>query len=438
MGFAKLSRSLQLAAFLWLAVAVAFGANATSSLTAGTPDPKSAGQLAFGPDGVLFVGDALGAAVFALDTQDTQPAASAGKIEVKAINEKIAAMLGTTADQILINDVKVNPISKKIYLSVSRGRGPDAGALILRIDRTGKISEFSLDHIKFSTVSMPDAPESDPSAAPKRSAEGQAAGNPRAWTITDMSYVDGKVIVAGVSNEEFSSDLRSIPFPFHGAEKGSAVEIWHSQHGRYESQAPVRTFIPYKIDQQQYILATYACTPLVKMPVSALKPGVKVEGETIAELGEHNTPLEMFPYHKEGHDYLLVANSLRGVMKVSADSLGMYKPIVPPTPLCAAQREVPTPTKWSDPATVAKQTTQTKQTKQKMGPKECSSDIAGVPYETIPTLKGVLHMARADDTQAVMLIDSAQGDKVTFTAGVAGIYTPDLKGSVDLKTIVLP
>jgi len=407
-------RSFLLAASLCLAAAVTFGANATTSLAAGTPDLKSAGQLAFGPDGVLFVGDALGATVFALDTQDTQPAASAGKIEIKAINERIAAMLGTSPDQILINDVKVNPISKKIYLSISRGRGPDAGAVILRIDRTGKISEFSLDNIKYSSVSLPDAPESNPGAPSKRSAEGPTAGNPRAWTITDMSYVDGKVIVAGVSNEEFSSDLRSIPFPFHGAEKGSSVEIWHSQHGKYETQAPVRTFIPYKIDQQQYILATYACTPLVKMPVSAIQPGAKIEGETIAELGQHNTPLQMFPYRKNGHDYILVANSLRGVMKVSADSLGMYKPILPPTAACAAQRGP------------------------KMGPKECSSEIAGVPYETIPALKGVLHMDKADNTQAVLLTDSAEEDKVIFAAGVAGIYTPDLKGSVDLKTIVLP
>ena len=29
-----------------------------------------------------------------------------------------------------------------------------------------------------------------------------------------MSYVDGKLLVAGLSNEEFTSDMRTIPFPF--------------------------------------------------------------------------------------------------------------------------------------------------------------------------------------------------------------------------------
>ena len=42
----------------------------------GTPDLKSAGPLAFGPEGILFVGDPQGAAVFALDTGDRTPAKS--------------------------------------------------------------------------------------------------------------------------------------------------------------------------------------------------------------------------------------------------------------------------------------------------------------------------------------------------------------------------
>ena len=40
-------------------------------LKEGKPDIKSAASLAFGPDGVLFVADTKGAAIFALDTGDT-------------------------------------------------------------------------------------------------------------------------------------------------------------------------------------------------------------------------------------------------------------------------------------------------------------------------------------------------------------------------------
>src|SRR5262245_32849880 len=118
-----------------LALAVAVGLCASSAnMTMGKAELKSAGQLAFGPDGVLFVGDSMAGAIFAIDTGDTKSAASAGKIEIKGINQKIAALLGTTADQILINDVVVNPLSKKAYISVSRGRGPDATPVVLRAD----------------------------------------------------------------------------------------------------------------------------------------------------------------------------------------------------------------------------------------------------------------------------------------------------------------
>jgi hypothetical protein len=428
----RLSVLFRLSAGLCLTAAVALCASATSSLRPGKVELKSAGQLVFGPDGVLFVGDALGAAVYAIDTEDTKPAGSVAPLEIKAVNEKIAALLGAMPDQILINDIKVNPISKRIYLSVSRGRGPDAAPVILRIDGSGKMSEFSMDRVNYSMVTLPDAPEPRPGAAPVKGGErvnGVAqqvmgpglfgAGNPRAWTITDMSYLNGKVIVAGVSNEEFSSDLHSISFPFQQAQKGtSSVEIWHSNHGRYETQAPIRTLIPYSIGKQDYILATYACTPLVKMPVSALKPGAKVVGETIAEMGDHNMSLEMFSYRKEGHDFILVANSLRGLIKLSADGLGASKPIVPKSPECAASRE---------PAVSVRE-----------GTKNCGVETGGLPFTTLPEFKGVVHLAKADDIHAVILQDSKGADELDFAPGNATIYTPKVNGTLDLKTIQLP
>src|SRR5437773_3827059 len=99
----------------------AFGAGLTDSLKAGKPELKSVAQLAFGPEGILFVGDSRQAAIFAIATEDTKPA-TAGNIEVKGINEKIASMLGIAPDQLLINDVKVNPISHRVYFAISRGR----------------------------------------------------------------------------------------------------------------------------------------------------------------------------------------------------------------------------------------------------------------------------------------------------------------------------
>src|SRR5262245_22283078 len=97
----------------------------------GTPDLKSASQLAFGPDGVLFIGDTQGAAIFAIDTGDRGPRNGASEVNVEKLNEKVAALLGTDPKQVAINDVAVNPASGQIYLAVTRGQGSEAQPVLL-------------------------------------------------------------------------------------------------------------------------------------------------------------------------------------------------------------------------------------------------------------------------------------------------------------------
>ena len=372
-------------AALLLTAALAIGVTAArepasplADLASGKVSLMSAGALAFGPDGILFVGDSVGGSIVAIDTGDRK-AASGAKINVQGVDEKIAALVGVTPDQIVINDVKVNPISKNVYLSGARGRGPDAMPLIVRVDAAGKITALSLDNVKHSSINLVDAP----------AANTTGRQNPRMLTITDMNYVNGNVIVAGLSNEEWASALRSIPFPFKEAAEGATLQIWHSSHGRFETASPVRTFVPYTIAGQQYILAAYTCTPLVKIPVSDLKPGAKVKGVEIADLGMGNQPLDMIPYKKDGHEYILVANSSLGVTKLKADHLDTYAPIDSPT----------------------------------------VTNVAGVPYDTMSDLKGVQHLTQLDDSNAVILIG-------TFTGQSYAPGPPN--GPLSLQTIALP
>src|SRR5262245_4152223 len=229
---------------LMLLVSTGLASEWTDSLKTGNVDLLSASQLAFGPEGILFIGDSLRGAVVAVATEDTKPLGPSLNIDIKGVNQKIAGMLGVAPDQILINDLKVNPLSHQSYIAVSRGRGPDAIPVILRMDTTGKMAEFSLKSVKSATVSLSDAPASKPDAPPGRNPEGFVNGNPRSQSITDLAYVDGKVVVAGLSNEEFASDLRYIEFPFKTAERGTGVQIWHSAHGRYETRAHIPKFGP--------------------------------------------------------------------------------------------------------------------------------------------------------------------------------------------------
>jgi hypothetical protein len=279
----------------------------------------------------------------------------------------------------MINDVKVNPVSKNAWLSASRGRGADAAPLLVRVDSTGAVTVLSLDNARHASVSLTDAPKANPGARQ----------DPRMMTITDMSYVNGNLLVAGLSNEEWSSALRSIPYPFHSASEGATLQIWHSSHGRYETESPVRTFVPYTIAGEQYILAAYTCTPLVKIPVSDLKPGAKVKGVTIADLGSGNQPLGMVPYKKDGHEYILVANTSLGLLKLKADNLETYKPIDSPSVV----------------------------------------NVAGVPYDTLSN-KNVQQLAKLDDANAVIL---------TGKPGPGPAYAPGpAVGPLNISTIALP
>jgi len=287
----------------------------TAGMVEGKPEIKSISQLAFGPEGILLIADSKSAALFAVATSDTKAASRTDTLKVEAINQKIAGLLGTSADQILIDDLAVNPVSHNAYLSVSRGRGPGATPVLVRVKSGGKLEIVVLDKVKYSRAELPDAPLDGVVG------EGNRQSNPRQEAITDIAFLEDRVLIAGLSNEEFSSTLRAIPFPFKTVPNGTSVEIYHGAHGRFETRAPVRTFVPFNVGNEPSLLAAYTCTPLVQFPIKDLSPGAKIKGKTVAELGNRNRPLDMIVYQKDGKDYLLLANSSRGVMKISTDKI---------------------------------------------------------------------------------------------------------------------
>ena len=300
--------------------------NWSAGMKEGKPDIKSISQLAFGPEGILLIADSKSAAVFAVATGDTTAGTGDGSLKVEGINQKIASLLGAAADQILIDDLAVNPISHNGYLAVSRGRGPGGVPVIVRVKPGGKLEAVALDKVKFSRAQLPDAPTDGVVG------EGNRKSNPRQEAITDIAFVEDRVMIAGLSNEEFASTLRAIPFPFQTVPNGTSVEIFHGAHGRFETRAPVRTFVPFNVGNEPCLLAAYTCTPLVQFPIKALSPGAKLKGKTVAELGNRNRPLDMIVYEKDGKDYLLLANSSRGVMKISTDKIDQAEKIESPVP----------------------------------------------------------------------------------------------------------
>ena len=350
---------------LWLLVAlvvVTSWAPSTAQAVSQTgqgPQLRSIGPLAFGPDGTLFAADNQAASIFALELGAQGTGAVPGAKGTDAINQKLAALLGTEAREVTITDLVVHPRSRNAFVSVMRGQGAGATPVLFRIDGNAKIDMVPLASLKFQKVDVPNAPAANP--GDRR--------NPRASVITDMAFTDGRLWVSGLSNEEFASKLRAIPYPFASVDGGTSVEIYHGNHQQLETRSPVNAFVPYTLNNQPYLLAGYTCTPLVKFPISDLRPGSKVRGTTIAEFGAGNRVLDMIVYQKGGQEFLLTANNSRGVMKIPTSTFASAAPITTPV----------------------------------------LSETGGVPFETVRSMTGIEQLEKLDDQNSIVLQRAASG-----------------------------
>jgi hypothetical protein len=332
-------------------------------LKKGNADLKSAGPLAFGPDGILLIGDTKAATVFAIDTGDASGEPGKVSYSIKGLNEKVAEVVGQS---VTINDVIVNPASGNVYVSASA----DGKAAIVRIDASGALSQVKLEGVGVAKVALPNAPED------KIVGEGRRRGNARDESITDLAFSDGKVLVSGVSPNPAGgrplSTVRELAFPLTSADAGVNIEIYHGAHGGVENFSTVRTFVPFTIDDEPSLLAGFTCTPLVRFDVDSLKSETPVRGTTVAELGNQNRPYDMIVYEKDGETWLLMANSARGVMKISTQDIGRSEGITE---------------------------------------RVTGGGVAGQKYETIEQLKGVVQLDRLNDSHAIILVQNEGGSQ---------------------------
>jgi hypothetical protein len=296
-----------------LALLVAPEATAGATTATNPPDPtpaiRSADALELGPAGVLFLADAEGAAVWALEV-GTPPAASGEALEqIEDFDAKVAALLGVGPRDIRIRDMVVHEASGTAYLSVARGQGERQQPALVTVARDGALGIVDLKATPKSRLAIHNPPSEDTRGYRRR---GQIT------TITDLEFIDGELFIAGLSNEEFASTLRRAPYPFPEKATVTELEIYHGAHGKYETHAPIFSFVPFDIDGETHLLAGYLCTPLVTFPLAEVKEQNRLRGKTIAELGWGNIPTDIVTYRHDGIDWVLVNNTNRGVMKLKA------------------------------------------------------------------------------------------------------------------------
>jgi hypothetical protein len=293
---------------------------------------QSAGQLTFGPDGTLFVADSRGATLWALDVADTRTIkVDAAHHVIRDLDAKVAAALGTTRDRVRFHDMARHPKTGALYFSVSRLEdGADAydyaGArpAIVRASSSDAVDVIDLSGIRHASAPVPAAP-----AATDTTPWGQPK-----WrlAVTDLAFVDGQLWVAGLSNEQFASALRRVPFPFTGESKPSlnTVEIYHTSHDRWETASPITAFLPVTIGGTPTILAGYGCSPIATFRQADFATAKHLKGRTVAELGGGSRPVDMLRYTKEGKEYILVANSDRTLMRIDPEEIARAPEITTP------------------------------------------------------------------------------------------------------------
>jgi hypothetical protein len=324
----------------------------TYGLQRGSVEIESAGPITFGPDGILFLADNNAARIVAVDVADPGAPVGPEPFDVENVDTAVASFLGCDASDLLIRDMAVHPASHNVYLSVQRGRGENGQAVLVRIGSLdGSVTDVALEDVPFSEMAIADAPTEDddrqdttlPMAPEGEEVQfGQRTirilRRPiRTSTMTDMAYTDGVLLVAGLSNEEFASKLRRFAFPFGEAGQDNSLEIFHVSHGKWETAAPIRTFVPYGGNQS--IVAGYTCTPIVHFPLEGTTPGSKTVGRTVAELGAANQPLDMITFFDQGEEHLLVANSAYGLIKIARRDIDAQEALTEPKEPLGVPRE---------------------------------------------------------------------------------------------------
>lgn len=293
---------------------------------------KFLGTMEFSDAGVLFVGDNLLGTIHAIDLSAEIRLKEAFEININHIDAQVAAVLGTSPGNTQINDLAVHPKSGEVYLSVTRGHGVEALPALIRINAESELNIVNLEDKKITSQALSNLPDISKEfrprglmTAPPTIKEIAKAKRPqRMFSIMDMEYHKGELFVAGVSNEEFSSVLRRMPYPFAGKESVSNIEMFHIAHDQYESRAPIRSMQIKNIDGIDQIIAAYTCSPLVLIPLTELKDGAKVKAKTLGDMG-NGQPLDMVAFNLMGQDMLFVTNSGRSPQLIPLKGLNNAK-----------------------------------------------------------------------------------------------------------------
>jgi hypothetical protein len=319
-----------------LAAALLLGG--AGSVHAGTPalDIKFAGALEFKEDGTLFVGDNYSGAIYAFKVPAARTEGKVTPTSLANIDAKIAELLGVGVGAIEINDMAVHPVSQEIFISTTRMGSFASQPAIVRVSQGAQLSVLDMAALDFQKQALTAFPKADAAfkvrgagpnpPLPRDIAKGEVSISSLA--IMDIEYHRGQLFVAGVAHDNFLSSLRRIPYPFNGTQSIANVEMYHIAHDQYESRAPIRAMSVQDIDGEPHLVAAYTCSPIVLIPLKAIKDGAKIAAKTIIDYG-NGQPLDMVPFKMQGQTMLFVTSNSRSPQVIPVQGLNGAKAVTP-------------------------------------------------------------------------------------------------------------
>ena len=285
----------------------------------------SADILTFGPDNALIVADTASGTIHTFHVATAGNGAPPETFNLKAADERVAEALAVSLRQLRINDMAIHPLTRQVFLAVTRGTGAEARGMIVAIDGEGVVQLPALTSLGQHQLNrLPDSARTTLSARPLAT-----------MVITTLGYHEGKLYVSGVNSTDFSSTLHQIAYPFTGMATESRIEIYHAVHDQNETRAPIRAQTIVGEGDDAVMIAAYTCTPIVTIPLRELTDGAQVRGKTIADVGYGNTPVGILSFKALNQQYqleemILVVNKQRSAQifskaqMLAADALGSH------------------------------------------------------------------------------------------------------------------
>lgn len=284
--------------FLWISAfavcSLAWMARAEiiSESTKGDLEIKQIDVINFAPNGVLLIGNGSASEIIALETGDTTAVGKPFQKMPKFL-ATLAEKIGVGEADVELIDMEVNPASGKLYVAIRNQK--NKANLIVRVTPDGEMEPVPMKDVTYARIPLP---KGDKAPVSK---------------ITDVLWIDNRLIASARCAEEFASKIFSADGPLKHDKAGSiySAETYHVAHRKWETKAPMSVMIPYEENGKHYIVGAFSCTPVVKYPIDSIQPGAKIKGISMIELGSGNRPLDMFGFSDKDGEPQVITNTFR-------------------------------------------------------------------------------------------------------------------------------